>query len=343
MNLSPRLLIRPRHVRHESLRGYVSRVSHLNGSSPLLKPTFESLHATTTSLSEIASLTQSDPHVLGAHCSLKINEQDKSTAVIFGDALMSANQIWMQRRHLCPLCISDDGISQCYWELCEYDVCHIHRCYLVGKCHACDRPFKWECASKERCECGVQFAESKTKKAPRSRIARCRLLANAASKTLYRPSELVKINGAITPLDWFFLIEKFIIHVLIPGFSERMRPTRVVVKTNALDELIVAIQYDVDYCRYLRQTIFLHAASNPMTMAQTLRSDISPDKMKVHFWSCLDEIIFHDALFTITKMRGTKKSQEIIQAGKHHRSSHNTELRRIQDFLPSDFGLEEGE
>jgi hypothetical protein len=169
------------------------------------------------------------------------------------------------------------------------------------------------------------------------------MLANAASKTLYRPNDSVKINGAITPLEWFFLIEKFILYVLIPGFSEKMRPTRVIVKTNALDELIVVIQHDVDYFRYLRQTIFLHAASNPMTMAQTLRSDISPEEMKVHFWACLDEIIFHDALFNMSTILSTKKSRETIQAGQHHRSSHNTELRRLQDFMPSDFGLEVGE
>jgi hypothetical protein len=169
------------------------------------------------------------------------------------------------------------------------------------------------------------------------------LLANAASKTLYRPNDLTKINGAITPLEWFFLIEKFILYVLIPGFSEKMRPTRVIVRTKALDELIMVIQYDVDYCRYLRQTIFLHAASNPMTMAQTLRSNISPEEMKAHFSPCLDDMIFHDALFTITKMRGTKKPREIIPAGKHHRPSHSAQLRRIQDFMPSDFALEEEE
>ena len=113
MKLSHRLLIRPRHLRHESLRGYVSRVSDCNGSSPLLRPLLASLHATTSAIQEVAALTGSQPSTLEAHCSLKPSEQGKYSGVIFGDALLSASQVWMQRRMVCPVCLSENGISQC--------------------------------------------------------------------------------------------------------------------------------------------------------------------------------------------------------------------------------------
>lgn len=342
LTLTPRLLIRPPHLRYESLRGYVSRVSDCNGSSPLLKPALASLRETTSALPEIAALTGSHSSILEAHCSLKPSEDGKYSGVVFGDALLPTSQVRIQRRAICPVCLSENEISQCCWELHDYDVCHTHGCYMVGKCHACRRPLHWAYAAKDRCVCGTHFTEYETTAAPRARIARCRLLANAASETLYRPNHLVKIKGAITPLNWFFIFENFIRSVLIPGFCEEYEGT-VDAKSVESETLVVEILRDEKYCRYLRQTIFLHAASDPMTLAQTLRFNITPEEMKEHFWPCLNDMIFHDVLFKLPRIRGRRGCWKTIPARKNRPPSHSAQLRGAQDFYPSDFALDEEE
>lgn len=210
LKLSPRLLVRPQHVEHESLRGYVSRVSDCNGSSPLLTPALTSLRATTSALEEIATLTGTQSSILEVHCSLKLSENGKYAGVVFGDTLMPISRVWMQRRMICPVCLSKNGISQCFWELSAYDVCHLHGCYMVGSCHACNRPIHWACASKDRCICGVRFTEIKKTAAPSTRINRCDWLAAATKRTLCMPNKLEKFGGVTTDLNWFFVAEKFI-------------------------------------------------------------------------------------------------------------------------------------
>jgi hypothetical protein len=342
LKTSPCLLIRPRHLKHESLRGYVSRVSGCNGSSPILEPALASLRATTSALDEIATLTDTLDSILESHCSLHRSEQGGYSQVVFGDGLLPTNQVWMQRRVICPLCLAKNGISQCCWELREYDVCHLHGCYMVGSCHACKRPLSWASASKNRCACGLYFTELETNAAPRARRTLCRLLANAASETLYRPDFSEKIIGAITPLNWFFLFENFIQSVLIPGFCQKYKRTASA-KTVEPETLVEAIMLDEQYCRYLRQTIFLHAARDPMTMAKMLRSDITHQEMGKYFDPCLNNMVFHDVLFTLPRIGRKDGYQETYQPKKNRQPSHSAQLRRVQDFFPTDFALEEVE
>lgn len=255
---------------------------------------------------------------------------------------MSTSQFWMIRRLICPICISENGISKCLWELREYDVCHLHGCYMVGNCHACNRPVQWACASKDRCVCGVHLIEFEAITAPRTRKTRCRLLANAASETLYGSNRLKKIAGSATPLDWFFLFEYFIRWVLKPGFSHKYE--RILYsKSIDHDGLVLAILRDKKYCRYLQQVMLLQAASDPMTMTQTLRSDKNHDEMQKLFRPCLKDMVFHDILFKASSEKAIKRPTEILQSPQDRPPSHSAELRQVQDSSQINRTLDEEE
>lgn len=329
-----RLLICPAHVRNESLRGYVSRVSSRNGSSPLLTPLLESLQATTVAIQEIATLTGCCDSLLKAHGSHARSRIKGHSGVMFGGGILSTAQVWLRRRMVCPICLTKNGVSTCCWELREYDVCHEHGCYLAGRCSGCDRPLHWISTSSETCSCGFRLADIKTEMASINRRSLCKLIADAMSATLTRPDQGEIVSGALTPLNWFFILGNFIRSILIPGFCQEHLESRSSLGNQTCEELLLVILKDREYCRHLRQVIFLHAAGNPMTMAQALRSGNSDQEMSEFFLPCFKDVIIHDRLMEIKakrrKWRGLalKESPKgLCRPDEHRPESHSFQLQ----------------
>lgn len=334
-SVGTRLLIRPAHLNGESLRGYISRLSDRNGSSPLLKPMLESLQTASNAIPEISALTGCDDHLLQEHGSYVHSCIAGGAGVVFGCGVISTKQVRMQSRKVCPPCLrKKDGISTCCWELHDYDVCHMHGCHLVGHCHSCSRPLSWLSSSFGVCSCGVRFADIQTQAASTNRKLFCRLIADAVSKTVTRSDEREFIPGALTPLNWFYIFRNFIHSVLLPNFYAKYLGIREPGSESDCIGLLLAMLSDQEYCRHLRQVIFLHAAKAPMTLARTLRSDVSGQEMVELFKPCLRKIAIHDCLIEIArdqKQQNKVVSRHRLQPGfvpKEQRpESHNFQLQ----------------
>lgn len=312
MNMLPsipaRLLVRPQPVKNESLRGYVSRVSSRNGWSPIVKPFLESLQTTTKAIPKIATLTGCSEAQLETHGSYVKNCVGGGSGVLFGTGLLSTRQVRLERRMVCPVCIGKNlPISDCCWELKEYDVCHIHKCFLVSHCSGCNRPLSWFSMPLENCSCGVRFANIPAQKAPQHRVLICRLAAKAMAATVAPPDNTEVISGALTPLNWFLILLNFTRSILLPEFSLEHLKSRSRLTTVVSEKLLRTILNDSEYCQHLRQVIFLHAAKNPLTLARTLRLDNWETGALDFFRPCLKEIVIHDHLTAIKLKRKTNR------------------------------------
>lgn len=303
-----RLLIRPKHVKNESLRGYVSRVSSCNGSSPLLKPMLVSLQATTNAIQEIAKLTGCNDNLLRVHGSYTQIHNDGHSGVLFGSCILPTSRVRMLRRMICPMCLSKDSVSNCCWELRDYDVCHEHGCYLVGHCTGCDQLLSWRSTSSEACSCGVRLADIKTQMASMNRALICKLIADEMSAIITQP-EYEIVSGSLTPFNLFFIVSNFVRVILIPGFCQQHLGNRHSLNHQTSEELLLVILKNREYYNHLRQVIFLHAVRNPMTMARALKSGISDKAIKDCFLPCLRKVVFHNHLFSSEAVM--RKKQEL--------------------------------
>lgn len=296
-------------MKNESLRGYVLRLSIYNGSSPQLKPMLLSLQATTVAIPEIARLTGCKASLLSEHGSLVQIRNDGHPSVRFGSCILSTDQVWMQRRRICPMCLSKNGISICCWELRDYDVCHKHECYLVDRCSGCDRILNWITTSSDACSCGLRLADIKTEMASRNRRLICKLIADAmaASNTRFNQTEIV--SDSLTPLNWLFIVSNFVLSILMPGFCQEHLGKMRAISNQTSEELLLVILKDSEYYGYLRQFIFLHTFRNQRTMAQALRAGIFDNEMRDSFLPCLKKVIPHNNLM---KIKAEVKKQQVL-------------------------------
>ena len=294
-----RLIIRPAHVKTESLRGYISRVSSQNGSSPILNNMLFSLKVTTDAIQEISTLTGCSDSILKEHGSLTLSRNNQPTGVRFGNCTLSTDQVWVQRRMVCPQCLSNDGISSCYWELRDYDVCHKHGCYLVRRCSDCDRPLNWEKAISGKCSCGIKFENIKTETASINRGLICNIIADEMTKSLIRSNQCENDSESLAPLNWLFIICNFIISVLIPIFCQEHLGKICAINKKTREELLLTVLKDKDYYDHLHHFISLHSFRNQMTMTKALRAGIYNNKMRHSFLSHYKKAPIHNHFFKI--------------------------------------------
>lgn len=292
-----RLLIRPGHVENESLRGYVSRVSSCNGSSPQLKPMLASLRTTTDAIPEIATLTGCKVSILRKHGTLVQVRNTGSPGMLSANSILSADQVWLQQRMFCPVCLSENGVSSCCWEMRDYDVCHKHGCYLVDRCSGCDRVLSWTNSSWETCFCGVLLADIKPAMASTNRRSICSLIADAMSASNKRVDPREFVSDSLTPLNWLFIVSNFLLSSLIPGFCQEHLGRRHAMSKQTSEELLLVMLKDQEYCDHLRQLLRFHDCLSQMTMTRAFRAGIFDQELRKKFLPCFENVTPHSHLF----------------------------------------------
>jgi hypothetical protein len=280
---STRLLIRPKHANNESLRGYVSRVSNQNGSSPILNTMLKSLKTTTNAIQEICKLTGCSESILKEHGAYTQSLDNKPARILFGNCVLSTGQVRVSRRNICPKCIAHKGISFCYWELWDYDVCHVHGCYLVSHCSGCNCLLGWANSISNRCACGVRFGDFDSEIAPTTRRLICELIADAMTESIKRADQWHGAADSLGPLNWLFIVSNFVLSILLPAFCQTHLGKICAMNTNACEELLLSVLEDAEYYNHLRKFISLQTFRNQMTMSRALREGILNNKMRNSF------------------------------------------------------------
>ncbi len=79
----------------------------------------------------------------------------------------SAPRAWLNKTaRCCPFCLREQTRWAAEWELRPYLACTKHRCWLIDRCGACNRPILWTRKSLLCCDCGERFADMQTSSAP---------------------------------------------------------------------------------------------------------------------------------------------------------------------------------
>lgn len=305
------LLIRPPLLPDEGLRAYVSRVAHRNLSAWLFRPMLNSMPAVTTAVPEIARLTTESEKALMARGSHVRGAWAQLDGIRFGNVILPRRVVRLGQRMVCPMCIEQDGTSRCVWELRAYDVCERHGLYLVDTCSACGCALSWEHASSELCACGFPFARLVTTRARINRRRLCGVLAASMLSSISGGSVVDRRTCApALPIDWALLLLEIITTVLIPRFGDlhglaeakRFRAARRGFAASMLEDHV--------YRDYLRETVFMYAAADPMTLVTVLqpgRRSVGKLGPADPWW---EEVSFHRSLWDFKREEQEHPAQE---------------------------------
>ncbi len=169
-----RFLITPSPCEGESFRGYLLRISDLNGyHSPNwllrqleipVRPTLDPEY-----LHRLAKTLRQSPDVLSE---LQIRMvPNQPNWYLIGDQPAHRCTVERQRSRYCPTCLSEYGVFDAAWELKPVTSCPRHGNYLVDICDACSRPQTWNREHLHFCKCGHDLREQKSRAAPANTLA----------------------------------------------------------------------------------------------------------------------------------------------------------------------------
>ena len=166
----PLLCRTPRPQKTESLFGFVLRVSEANGyETPrhILKaagmprgsecaPRFP-----TEPLAAVLGLKSDALRPLAYRADLENRGSFKILGHPMGDDLRSG-PLRLKYPAFCPLCVSETGYIDAFWDLSAAVACPIHGSAVLTSCPACGRRITWERPGLLTCSCGSSLLETKS-------------------------------------------------------------------------------------------------------------------------------------------------------------------------------------
>lgn len=169
------LLARPRPLRGEGVRGYLLRLSEVNGLLPAVILSRELVGAPGTRvlgkerLSFIATNCGVSPDdVVGLGCYAL---QDAVSTCMHAGQPISAVHYRPSRAAICPRCVWSSGSVRASWELAAQAACPDHGCWLIDRCGDCRAPLSWRRRGVARCRCGSDLRAAATDPAPAEVLA----------------------------------------------------------------------------------------------------------------------------------------------------------------------------
>ncbi|NIJ65316.1 hypothetical protein FHR20_002278 [Sphingomonas leidyi] len=174
------IVVRSAPTAEERLPGYLLRIADINGysgprdvlSNALTK--FGNI-AAPHAIEEVARLLGLP---LATATNLAYIRSGKSNLRFFGHEVPCRRVSWVNPR-LCPLCLRDQEVISCLWDLRFIQACPFHGCQLLRHCQTCGQPLTWHRTSLVRCRCDSDFRKQQTPRASHSAIQVSRRLAIA--------------------------------------------------------------------------------------------------------------------------------------------------------------------
>lgn len=175
------LLVRPRPLDGEGLRGYFLRLAEANALLPnidLFRRCFGGITLvgiTNARLELVAGEFGLDPHAL-VKLGCRGMVKDPTRCHYLGHRI-SAQHLRGAQCAVCPQCLSTCPAVRADWELVAQVVCPEHGCWLVDQCTGCRRSICWKRAAVRTCFCGQDLARIETRPANPGAIEYGRMVA----------------------------------------------------------------------------------------------------------------------------------------------------------------------
>lgn len=322
--MTDQLLFRPELGPTESLRAYICRIADHNMASSLCRPMLASLSKATESLQAIVELTGCNSDTLATRLVAVRRSGGRASEVRLGAALLPPRHVRVKQRMVCPQCLAQEAVAPCYWELRSYDVCHRHGCKLVGACGTCKRHLSWDVPSVDRCICSTELWRTAASIASPGKQRLCGVIAAAATRAISACCTVDMENmfppSPVARIDLLLLMIEFIDKLVLPAFAmitDRV-PAEALHRTR--HSLIAQMLEDQPYQDYLRDTLFLHAASEPLTLVEAMKPGKDAPELRRYFGPCLADLSFHRCLW-----------QFIAESETNQNGSPAKKMRRLSD------------
>lgn len=302
------LLFRPELRPAESLRGYICRVTDHNMVPSLGRPMLASLLTATDSIEAVAELTGCDSEALATRLVAVRRSGARAAQVRLGAALLPPRHVWIKQRLVCPRCLAQEAVAPCCWELRSYDVCHRHGCKLARACGACKRRLSWDVSSVDRCICGVELWRTPAPDTSPDRQRLCGLIAAATTRAISAchaddpraMSSSSQMSLPVARIDLLLLMIEFIGKLVLPAFARVTDQVSMDALHRMRHSLIAQMLEDQPYQDYLRDTLFLHAASDPLTLVEAMVPGKDSSELRRYFGPCLADLSFHRCLWQLS-------------------------------------------
>lgn len=303
-NLRPEsFLLRPRPLSTESLRGFFSRLAAVN----LVPRCFWPLMSRLEVLTELTVGYTGDDGIDAVALHHRIASHRHRQAIQLGHETLLHSCVLMLHRRVCPECLADDGVSRMEWEVKECVACPRHRCMLVTKCPSCERHLTWTSSEIATCSCGQSLTEIIAQPAPSSEVWLSRLLCTALRISLKtrEQASLSARTGTPLRLEKLLLLIEIVQHILLPAHipqglsrSDNLR-------------LTVSILRDRAYREYLWEEVFLHAAIDPMRLAEMLQPGRGGAAVCRDYADLAPDLHIPRALWPLVNLDGTAPSRPV--------------------------------
>jgi len=216
-----RLVVRVPPESHESLLGFVLRLSEANGypSSYLLgelgdrEDPSRMGRLSAKGLSDLAGLSDTQAQRLSM-----FGDRASARSIKVLDQELMADDCRLSFPQICPLCLADEAVCHALWDLAFVSTCPVHGVALLSLCDACGKSLRWSRLHVTHCRCGADLRSQRSTKSVSSaeltlaNVFRHKLLpgahalpveaAHLASLDLYGLSRLVWVLASVTADPW---------------------------------------------------------------------------------------------------------------------------------------------
>jgi hypothetical protein len=101
-------------------------------------------------------------------------------------------------------------------------------------------------------------------------------------------------------IDLLLVMIEFIGELVLPAFAKATNRISADALRRVRHDLIAQMLEDQPYQDYLRDTLFLHAAGEPLTLAEAMKPGKTPQQLRRYFGPCLCELSFHRCLWQLS-------------------------------------------
>jgi len=171
----------------ENLRGYLLRISELNGyENPLWLRRAAGLEFLTASsmdhVQALAQILRRKPEEM-VHMALLAQPGEASTHRPFLQTVVHRHLIELQDVRLCPTCLSDDPYMRLLWDFRPLPCCPVHETHFATDCPKCRKPISKHRPGVTTCVCGHDVTDIACDRATDAEIWLAKLMAAKAIGT----------------------------------------------------------------------------------------------------------------------------------------------------------------
>jgi hypothetical protein len=290
------LLFLPQIKPAESVRAYMLRAAHENMHPRIYSSEMQGLPLTLRFIDQLGSQNPAMAQTLARRMAPRVSKLSTLATALLGDDELPLWCLHGRSRQFCPVCLGNASWSRLEWEVKSNRACPMHRVMLAIDCPNCNRPLHWGRSELMHCYCGQALSRIETTEASRWDVMWAKLVQSATIVSRFgrQSPQLAGRKNVPTRLSKLLLMADVVKHVLLPSLED------IDTVGDDIRNLTVKILDDQAYSAYLWDSIFLHAARDPLELRWHLVPGRPKEAVVMVYGAMLAELALPHALRVLT-------------------------------------------